>query len=54
VSDRRSEPDPEPAALDVADEPEPEWAEGIRRARRERAERLRRLLATDEQGADAP
>jgi len=56
VSERRRglEPEPEPAALDVADEPEPDWAEAIRRGRKERAERLRRLLGLDEQGADTP
>jgi hypothetical protein len=46
VSDRPAEPDPEAAQgdLDTSSEPEPDWAEGIRRGRRERAERLRRLL----------
>jgi hypothetical protein len=30
--------------LDTSNEPEPDWAEGIRRGRRDRADRLRRLL----------
>jgi hypothetical protein len=46
VKDREPEPEttPEPTALDPSGEPEPEWVAGIRRARRERAERLGRLL----------
>jgi hypothetical protein len=53
VTDRRTtpEPPPEPSDLDTKDEPEPEWAEAIRRGRRERAERLRGVLGTDEDGA---
>lgn len=51
---REPEPEPEPASLDLAGEPEPGWAEAIRRGRQERAERLRRLLGLDERGADAP
>ncbi len=46
MTDRPTEPEPEPEApvLDTSDEPEPDWAERIRRGRRERAERLRELL----------
>ncbi|MGH2637441.1 MAG: hypothetical protein ACRDHU_15015 [Actinomycetota bacterium] len=60
MSDRGDEPKPEPetqaedADLDTAHEPEPEWAEGIRRGRRERAERLRELLDTPEGEELAP
>ena len=36
-------------------EPEPEWADAIRRGRRSRAERLREVFATfDDQDASAP
>jgi hypothetical protein len=50
VTDRRKEPEPEaePPGLDTADEPEPDWAEAIRRGRRERAERLKDLLPAPE------
>jgi hypothetical protein len=47
VTDREPEPDTtpeEPEALDPSGEPEPEWVAAIRRARRERAEKLARLL----------
>jgi hypothetical protein len=47
VTDREPEPETtadEPPVLDPSGEPEPEWVAGIRRARRERAERLARLL----------
>lgn len=49
VTERPDEPGPDPSALDTAGEPEPDWAERIRRGRRERAERLRRLLGTPEE-----
>ena len=41
---------------DVRGEPEPDWVEGIRRGREERAERLRSLLgqAPREAEGDAP
>jgi hypothetical protein len=56
VIDRRGETegDGEPQDLDTADEPEPEWAEGIRRGRRERAERLRRVLGEPEETSEEP
>ena len=41
---RRDEP---PIDLDVSGEPEPDWADAIRRAREERGERLRELLGDD-------
>jgi hypothetical protein len=47
VTDREPEAETtaeEPAVIDPGGEPEPEWVAGIRRARRERAERLARLL----------
>ena len=34
--------------LDVRGEPEPDWVEGIRRSREERAHRLRSLLGSPE------
>ena len=59
MTDRPIEPEPEPETepdglgLDTSGEPEPEWAEGIRRGRRERAERLRGLLGdADESGGE--
>ena len=48
MNDRPDEPDREPLDLDTKHEPEPDWAEGIRRGRRDHAERLRRLLSPDE------
>jgi len=39
--------DPPPPDLDVSDEPEPDWAAAIRRARTERGERLRDLLGEE-------
>jgi hypothetical protein len=36
--------DARPSDLDVSSEPEPDRAEAIRRGRRERSQRLRRLL----------
>jgi hypothetical protein len=42
VSDAPDEP--RPSDLDTTDEPEPDWAEAIRRARRQRGERLREVL----------
>ena len=49
MHERSSDPKPdseaEAADLDTANEPEPDWAEGIRRGRRQRAEQLRELLA---------
>ena len=48
------EPDPEAPALDTSDEPEPDWAERIRRGRRERAERLRDLLGPSEEPDEVP
>jgi hypothetical protein len=42
---------------DVRGEPEPDWVEGIRRGREERAERLRSLLGQapwEAAGGDAP
>ena len=47
MTDREPEPDTapeEPAGLDPSGEPEPELVAAIRRARRDRAERLARLL----------
>ena len=43
------EPEPEEDLPDVRAEPEPTWVEGIRRGRKERAERLKRLLGAPEQ-----
>lgn len=56
MSDRRRDPEPEAESsdLDTADEPEPEWAEAIRRGRRERAERLRDLLPAPDDAPDGP
>jgi hypothetical protein len=48
------EPDAEPPALDTSDEPEPDWAERIRRGRRERAERLRGLLGPHDEREEEP
>ena len=39
--------DGERSDLDTGDEPEPDWADAIRRGRKERAERLRRLLGDE-------
>jgi hypothetical protein len=51
--DEPTEPsDPDATDLDTTGEPEPDWAEGIRRGRRERAERLRRLLGDDRGNPD--
>jgi hypothetical protein len=47
VSDRGGEP--ESGDLDTTGEPEPDWADRIRAGRRERAERLRRLLEPSEE-----
>ncbi len=41
------DPHPEQDLPDVRGEPEPTWVEDIRRGRRERAERLKRLLGDD-------
>jgi hypothetical protein len=49
VSDLTDEP--RRSELDTSDEPEPDWADAIRRARRERGERLRRLLTDAPDGA---
>lgn len=61
MSERPTEPGPERAAeeadgldLDTSGEPEPDWAERIRRGRRERAERLRRLLGAPEETGGEP
>jgi hypothetical protein len=56
VNDRRRDPEPvgEHSDLDTANEPEPEWAEAIRRGRRERAERLRALLPPPEDAPEEP
>jgi hypothetical protein len=59
TSDRPNEPDPEAVEeedrasrdLDISAEPEPDWAEAIRRGRRERADRLREELQS---GDDEP
>jgi hypothetical protein len=40
--------------LDVSAEPEPDWAEAIRRARRERADRLREALRDTEDEPTGP
>ncbi|HEY7476612.1 MAG TPA: hypothetical protein VIB62_00110 [Actinomycetota bacterium] len=37
----------------VAEEPEPDWAEEIRRLRKERGDRLKALLDEDEPGSPA-
>ncbi len=52
--ERPPDPDAEPPALDTSDEPEPDWAEGIRRGRRERAERLRSLLGPTDDEEEGP
>ena len=39
--------DPPPPDLDVSKEPEPEWADAIRRGRERRGERLRELLGDE-------
>jgi hypothetical protein len=39
--------DPPPPDLDVTDEPEPDWADAIRRGREQRGERLRELLGDE-------
>jgi len=44
VSDRDDRP---PSDLDVSSEPEPDWADAIRRARRDRGERLKRMLGDE-------
>jgi len=47
VTDREPEAETsaeEPAVLDPSGEPEPDWVAGIRRPRRERPERIARLL----------
>jgi len=49
VTDREGQPDPESSDLDTSNEPEPEWAEAIRRGRRERAERMREQLEAPEE-----
>jgi len=54
-----AEPDPEvepgDADLDISNEPEPDWAEAIRRGRKEHAERMRELLeAPREEPAETP
>jgi hypothetical protein len=56
VSDRRRDPEPEAESsdLDTANEPEPEWAEAIRRGRRERAQRLRDLLPPPDDAPNGP
>jgi hypothetical protein len=40
--------------LDVSGEPEPDWAEAIRRGRRERADRLREVLEAGEDETTEP
>jgi hypothetical protein len=47
-----SEDDVERLDLDTSEEPEPDWAERIRRGRRERAERLRGVLGPPEEGPE--
>ena len=56
MSDRRRDPESEAESsdLDTANEPEPGWAEAIRRGRRERAERLRDLLPSPEDAPEGP
>jgi len=50
-----SEPEPGDADLDLSNEPEPDWAEAIRRGRKEHAERMRELLeAPQEEPAETP
>lgn len=49
MTDREGQPDPEPSDLDTSKEPEPEWAEAIRRGRRERAERVREQLGAPDE-----
>jgi hypothetical protein len=39
--------DPPPPNLDLSDEPEPDWADEIRRGREQRGERLRELLGDE-------
>ena len=39
--------DPPPPDLDLADEPEPDWADEIRRGREQRGERLKELLGDE-------
>jgi hypothetical protein len=60
--DPEVDPEPEPGplpetdelGLDTSGEPEPDWAEGIRRGRRDRAARLRRLLGDPTQTSEEP
>ena len=44
MTKRRDDP---PGDLDVTGEPEPDWADAIRRARRERGERLKQMLGDE-------
>jgi hypothetical protein len=39
--------EPPPPDLDVSEEPEPDWADAIRREREQRVERLRELLGDE-------
>jgi hypothetical protein len=39
--------EPPPPDLDVSEEPEPDWADAIRRGREQRVERLRELLGDE-------
>ena len=39
--------EPPPPDLDLSDEPEPDWADEIRRAREQRGERLKELLGDE-------
>ena len=49
------EPEPGDADFDAPNEPEPDWAEAIRRDRRERAERVREQLeALENEPEDTP
>ncbi len=49
MTDRERQPDPESSDLHTSNEPEPEWAEAIRRGRRERAARVREQLEGPEE-----
>jgi hypothetical protein len=46
------DPDEVSAAREAAREPEPEWAEQIRALRKERADRLKTLLGTEDEAQE--
>jgi hypothetical protein len=48
MDERERETDEVSAARQAAEEPEPDWAEQIRRLRKQRGDRLKQLLGTDD------